>query len=205
MKAEPEYVFPFVNSLYRSAGWSPWNNLGPAMKRTYEGPVLGVGAVYAWSGNERRARAGYAGGVPPGRVRPHQARVHPPLPRQSTPPPDHQALRADGTSSVTCSWRATATSWARPSRSSSNMDSQGGQGLRGRAGPAARLWPRPSTPRKRKRTRGRGRTQGHGRGRAQCRLPPRETPRPLASSRPPHGPSPVAVHWATGTAAMTTG
>jgi hypothetical protein len=53
MKSKPEYVFPFVNSFYRWADWSPWNDLDPAMKRTYDGPVLGVGAVYAWSGNDK--------------------------------------------------------------------------------------------------------------------------------------------------------
>jgi len=53
MKAAPEYVFPFVNSFYRWADWSPWNDLDPNMKRTYEGPVLGVGSVYAWAGNDR--------------------------------------------------------------------------------------------------------------------------------------------------------
>jgi hypothetical protein len=53
MKSKPEYVFPFVNSLYRWSDWSPWNYLDPAMKRTYEGPVLGVGAVYSWSGNDK--------------------------------------------------------------------------------------------------------------------------------------------------------
>jgi hypothetical protein len=53
MKSEPEYIFPFVNSFYRWADWSPWNDLDPAMKRTYEGPILGVGAVYAWSGNDK--------------------------------------------------------------------------------------------------------------------------------------------------------
>src|SRR5262245_6199992 len=52
MKAAPEYIFPFVNSFYRWADWSPWNDLDPDMKRTYEGPVLGVGSVYAWAGNK---------------------------------------------------------------------------------------------------------------------------------------------------------
>lgn len=53
MKSKPEYVFPFVNSLYRWADWSPWNHLDPAMRRTYEGPVLGVGSLYTWSGNDQ--------------------------------------------------------------------------------------------------------------------------------------------------------
>jgi hypothetical protein len=53
MKAKPEYIFPFVNSFYRWADWSPWTDLDPEMKRTYEGPVVGVGSVYAWSGNDK--------------------------------------------------------------------------------------------------------------------------------------------------------
>jgi Polyketide cyclase / dehydrase and lipid transport len=53
MKAKPEYIFPFVNSFYRWTDWSPWNFLDPEMKRTYEGPVVGVGSVYAWSGNDK--------------------------------------------------------------------------------------------------------------------------------------------------------
>ncbi|WP_224243411.1 SRPBCC family protein [Hyalangium gracile] len=53
MKASPKYIFPFVNSFYRWADWSPWNYLDLEMKRTYDGPVLGEGAVYAWAGNDK--------------------------------------------------------------------------------------------------------------------------------------------------------
>lgn len=53
MRAAPEYIFPFINSFYRWADWSPWNDLDPHMKRTYEGPVLGVGSAYAWAGNDK--------------------------------------------------------------------------------------------------------------------------------------------------------
>ncbi|HVG61485.1 MAG TPA: SRPBCC family protein [Hyalangium sp.] len=51
MKSPPKYIFPNLNSFFRWAEWSPWNDLDPAMKRTYEGPVVGVGNVYAWAGN----------------------------------------------------------------------------------------------------------------------------------------------------------
>ena len=51
--APAEQVFPLVNDLRRSAAWSPWEKLDPAMKRTYEGPAAGVGAAYAWDGNDK--------------------------------------------------------------------------------------------------------------------------------------------------------
>ncbi len=44
-------IFPEVNDLHHWAAWSPWEKLDPAMKRTFEGPVAGVGASYAWEGN----------------------------------------------------------------------------------------------------------------------------------------------------------
>lgn len=53
MKSPPKYIFPNLNSFFRWAEWSPWNDLDPAMKRIYEGPVVGVGSVYAWAGNEK--------------------------------------------------------------------------------------------------------------------------------------------------------
>lgn len=53
MKSPPKYIFPNLNSFFRWAEWYPWNDLDPAMKRTYEGPVVGVGNVYAWAGNAK--------------------------------------------------------------------------------------------------------------------------------------------------------
>jgi uncharacterized protein YndB with AHSA1/START domain len=49
--APPAAVFAEVNDFHRWPAWSPWERLDPAMKRTYEGPAAGVGAVYAWEGN----------------------------------------------------------------------------------------------------------------------------------------------------------
>jgi hypothetical protein len=51
MKSPAKYIFTNLNSFFRWAEWSPWNDLDPAIKRTYEGPVVGVGNVYAWAGN----------------------------------------------------------------------------------------------------------------------------------------------------------
>jgi hypothetical protein len=47
----PERPFALVDDFHAWAEWSPWEKLDPAMKRTFEGPASGVGAVYAWAGN----------------------------------------------------------------------------------------------------------------------------------------------------------
>jgi uncharacterized protein YndB with AHSA1/START domain len=49
--AAPETIFPLIADFHRWSGWSPWEHRDPAMKRTFEGPQSGVGAVYAWDGN----------------------------------------------------------------------------------------------------------------------------------------------------------
>ena len=43
--------------FHRWREWSPWEDLDPALSRTYSGPDAGIGAVYEWSGN-RKAGAG---------------------------------------------------------------------------------------------------------------------------------------------------
>jgi len=48
----PEKIFPFVNDYHNWALWSPWEKLDPNMKRTYNGPASGKGAVYEWAGNK---------------------------------------------------------------------------------------------------------------------------------------------------------
>src|SRR5216683_952568 len=51
--APPEAVFAQVNELHNWEAWSPWAKLDPNAKSTYEGPAAGVGAAFAWSGNNR--------------------------------------------------------------------------------------------------------------------------------------------------------
>lgn len=53
MKAPPATVFAQVNNFHKWKAWSPWEKLDPAMKRTIEGPEEGVGATYAWDGNDK--------------------------------------------------------------------------------------------------------------------------------------------------------
>lgn len=47
----PGVAFAVINDFHRWGEWSPWDELDPAMKKTYEGPATGVGAKYAWAGN----------------------------------------------------------------------------------------------------------------------------------------------------------
>jgi hypothetical protein len=51
--ASPQAVFAQVNDFHAWPKWSPWAKLDPSMKSTYTGPESGVGASYAWMGNEQ--------------------------------------------------------------------------------------------------------------------------------------------------------
>ena len=50
-------VYALLVDFHRWREWSPWEDLDPALGRTYSGPDAGTGAVYEWSGN-RKAGAG---------------------------------------------------------------------------------------------------------------------------------------------------
>lgn len=50
--APASVVFAQCNSFENWVKWSPWSELDPKMKLTYTGPKEGVGAKYAWEGNE---------------------------------------------------------------------------------------------------------------------------------------------------------
>ena len=55
--APVERVYPLLADFHQWTRWSPWEDVDPAMHRSYSGPESGVGAVYVWSGN-RKAGAG---------------------------------------------------------------------------------------------------------------------------------------------------
>lgn len=55
--APAAHVHPWIDDFHRWPAWSPWEEVDPALERTYSGPTSGVGAVYEWSGN-RKAGAG---------------------------------------------------------------------------------------------------------------------------------------------------
>jgi uncharacterized protein YndB with AHSA1/START domain len=51
--ASPSTVFALVSDFHAWRGWSPWEKMDPALKRTYEGSASGEGAVYSWVGNKQ--------------------------------------------------------------------------------------------------------------------------------------------------------
>lgn len=49
--APPEKVFAQVNDFHAWQAWSPWANLDPNAKNTFEGPEAGKDATFKWAGN----------------------------------------------------------------------------------------------------------------------------------------------------------
>ncbi|HEX8436063.1 SRPBCC family protein [Archangium sp.] len=50
--APVDLPFGLVNDFHKWKYWSPWDALDPKMKKTFDGPYAGPGAIYAWSGNK---------------------------------------------------------------------------------------------------------------------------------------------------------
>jgi hypothetical protein len=57
VNAPASRLHDLVDDFHHWTAWSPWEDLDPALQRTYSGPDRGVGAHYAWTGN-RKAGAG---------------------------------------------------------------------------------------------------------------------------------------------------
>jgi uncharacterized protein YndB with AHSA1/START domain len=53
IKAPPEKIYPLITDFRRWESWSPYENVDPAMKKTYSGAASGKGAVYEWDGNSQ--------------------------------------------------------------------------------------------------------------------------------------------------------
>jgi uncharacterized protein YndB with AHSA1/START domain len=70
IKAPAEKIFPLIDDFKSWGAWSPWENLDPAMKRTYGAATSGKGAVYAWEGNGKvgAGRMEITEAAPPSRV-----------------------------------------------------------------------------------------------------------------------------------------
>src|SRR5262245_40648031 len=49
--APADSAFAQVNDFQAWQAWSAWEKVDPQLKRTFEGPPAGTGAVYAWAGN----------------------------------------------------------------------------------------------------------------------------------------------------------
>ncbi|MEO7454894.1 MAG: SRPBCC family protein [Gemmatimonadaceae bacterium] len=53
INATPERIYPHIADFHKWTAWSPWENIDPALTRTYSGAESGVGAAYAWQGNKK--------------------------------------------------------------------------------------------------------------------------------------------------------
>jgi len=53
IKAPPERIFLLIDDFHSWGLWSPWENIDPALKRTFTGAPSGKGAMYAWEGNSK--------------------------------------------------------------------------------------------------------------------------------------------------------
>lgn len=49
----PDAVRARIEDFHAWTTWSPWEDVDPALQRTYSGPERGVGAAYAWKGNRK--------------------------------------------------------------------------------------------------------------------------------------------------------
>ena len=52
VNAPAEAIFPLINDYRNWTLWSPYEHRDPALKRTFSGPAIGPGSVYAWEGNK---------------------------------------------------------------------------------------------------------------------------------------------------------
>ena len=58
ISAPPDKVFAIVGDLRRFNEFSPWADIDPDIKYTYEGPESGVGQVMKWSSDNAEVGSG---------------------------------------------------------------------------------------------------------------------------------------------------
>ncbi|MCI3948962.1 MAG: hypothetical protein K0R11_896, partial [Acidimicrobiales bacterium] len=54
--ASPAAVQERIVDFRRWQVWSPWEDVDPALRRSYSGAPSGVGAVYEWEGNRKAGK-----------------------------------------------------------------------------------------------------------------------------------------------------
>lgn len=70
IKAPADKIYPLISDFHQWSRWSPWENLDPAMNRTFTGAASGAGAVYSWEGNDAvgAGRMEIVGAQPPSKI-----------------------------------------------------------------------------------------------------------------------------------------
>ena len=100
--AARQAVFDRVVDFHRWSEWSPWEDIDPAMHRTFSGTESGVGAIYEWSGNRKagEGRMEITGADAPSRV---EIALQFLKPFKSSNTTTFELLESDGATHVT--WR----------------------------------------------------------------------------------------------------
>ena len=52
INAPAETIFPLIDDYKNWPQWSPYENIDPAMQRTFSGAPSGKGSIYEWTGNK---------------------------------------------------------------------------------------------------------------------------------------------------------
>jgi hypothetical protein len=52
VNAPADKIFPLINDYRNWGSWSPYENIDPAMQRTFSGAASGKGSIYEWTGNK---------------------------------------------------------------------------------------------------------------------------------------------------------
>lgn len=52
INAPPDRIYPLIADFHAWPRWSPWEQIDPALQRSYSGAESGKGAAYAWQGNK---------------------------------------------------------------------------------------------------------------------------------------------------------
>ena len=58
IEADPDRIFPHVNSMQKTEAWSPWLSRDPNTKLTYSGPDSGVGNKLEWASDHPQVGSG---------------------------------------------------------------------------------------------------------------------------------------------------
>lgn len=58
VSAPAEAIFPHINNLRAFREWSPWSDIDPATRWTFDGPEEGVGARMTWESTHREVGTG---------------------------------------------------------------------------------------------------------------------------------------------------
>ncbi len=68
--APADKIFPLINDYKHWGSWSPYENLDPAMQRTFSGAPSGKGSVYEWTGNKNvgQGRMEILDAAPPSKI-----------------------------------------------------------------------------------------------------------------------------------------